>query len=131
MTDVFEVLDMLDWNMPAEIQSAGIELAKSNKDIKPFIQPLTPKHNKNVWGNCAIIVSTKSDGELDPYLIELLEWIQDLNWPGAFCIFDRLQKYSDNCTINSAINICLDRAKSSNDESWQNNLCMLAEKLNL
>ena len=72
--------------MPSEIQIEGISLAKSIETIIPFIQPLTPKHNKNVWGNCAVIISERSDEEINPHLPEMLEWLQDMNWPGAFCI---------------------------------------------
>ena len=43
--------------------------------IIPFIQPLTPRHNKNVWENCAAIIAEKSDEELETYLTELLEWL--------------------------------------------------------
>ena len=40
-----EILDMLDWNNPSEIQEKGRGLACKAGAIKPFIQPLTPKHN--------------------------------------------------------------------------------------
>lgn len=125
MVDITEILDMLDWYMPFEIQSKGISLAKNAKTIAPFIQPLTPKHNKNVWGNCATIIAEKSDEELKPYLDELLEWLQDMNWPGAFCILSRLQKYSDNDSICNAINTCITKAKNSGDEVWKSNLYLL------
>lgn len=78
----------------------------------PFIQPLTPKHNKNVWENCAVIIAEKSDENPKPYLVELLEWLQDMNWPGAFCILNRLQKYADNDSICNAINACIEKAKT-------------------
>ena len=90
MVDITDIMDMLDWHMSSEIQSEGISLARKTETITPFIQPLTPRHNKNVWGNCAIIIAEKSDQDLEPYLIELLEWLQDMNWPGAYLIYDRL-----------------------------------------
>ena len=122
-------MDMLDWYMPAKIQSKGISLAKNIETIVPFIQPLTPRHNKNVWKNCAIIIAEKSDDKLKPHLIELLEWLQDMNWPGAFCILDRLKKYSDDYAIRSAINICVEKAKDCNDVVWEANLYLLLEML--
>ena len=128
MVDVTEIMDMLDWHMPPEIQSKGISLARDIEIIIPFIQPLTPKHNKNVWGNCAVIVAEKSDEKLKPYLVELLEWLQDMNWPGAFCILDRLQRYSDNKSLHSAINICIEKAKDCGDKVWESNLYLLLQK---
>lgn len=108
MVDITEIMDMLDWHMPYEIQSKGIFLARDTETIIPFIQPLAPKHNKNVWGNCAQIIAERSDEELKPYLVELLEWLQDMNWPGALCILNRLQKKSDNNSIRNAVNVCIE-----------------------
>ena len=93
MVDITEIMDMLDWHMPSEIQLEGISLARNIETIIPFIQPLTPKHNKNIWDNCAVIIAEKSDEKIKPHLVELLEWLQDMNWPGAFCILDRLKNY--------------------------------------
>ena len=128
MIDIIEVMNMLDWHMPPEIQAQGISLARNIETITPFMQPMTKEHNKNVWENCAIIISEKSDEKLRPYLVELLEWLQDMNWPGAFCILDRLQKYSDNSSISIAINICIKKARECRYENWENNLCLLLQK---
>lgn len=122
------VFRMIDWHMPPETQSKGIFLANSIETITPFIQPQTPKHNKNVWGNCAVIISEKSDEKLKPHLAKLLEWLQDMNWPGAFCILDRLQKYTDKDSIYSAINGCIEKAKDCRDEVWESNLNLLLKK---
>ena len=125
MLDITDIMDMLDWHMPYEIQSQGISLARNTETIIPFIQPLTPKHNKNVWGNCAVIIAEKNDETLTPYLVELLEWLQDMNWPGAFCILNRLKKYSDINSISNAIRICIQRAKECRNEVWESNLSLL------
>lgn len=119
------VFRLIDWHMPAEIQYKGISLAKNAETIIPFIQPSTPTHDKKVWENCAVIIAEKSDENLKPYLAELLEWLQDMNWPGAFCILNRLKKYSDNDSICNAINVCIEKAKKCRDEVWESNLRLL------
>lgn len=128
MADIAEIMDMIDWHMPSEIQSKGISLARNTETIIPFIQPLTPEHNKNVWENCAVIIAEKSDEDLKPYLVELLGWLQDMNWPGAFCILNRLQRYADNNSLRDAINICIENAKKCGDEVWESNLRLLLHK---
>ena len=128
MVTIADIMDMLDWHMSSEIQSKGISLARNTETIIPFIQPLTPNHNKNVWENCAAIIAEKSDENLKPYLVELLEWLQDMNWPGAFCILNRLQKYSDKNSICNAINVCIEKARKCMDEVWESNLCLLLQK---
>ena len=107
---IINILDMLDWHSPIETQSKGRTVAKELGTIKYFIQPLTPRHNKNIWENCALIIANECDEKLKPFLIELLEWLQDMNWPGASCILHRLQHYSDYAALQTAINTCMKRA---------------------
>ena len=128
MINITEIMDMLDWHMPFGIQNEGISLARNIETIIPFIQPLAPKHNKNVWENCAVIISERSDEEIKPHLPEVLEWLQDMNWPGAFCILNRLQKYSDKNSLCNAINVCIEKAKKCRDEVWESNLRLLLHK---
>ena len=122
MNEIEEILDMLDWNKTQEVQKGGIAFAQKIEDIGSFIQPLTPQYNKNVWENCAIIIAQRSDEVIKPYLIELLEWLQDMNWPGAFCILTRLSNYRDKSSLINAINICIAKANRCNDKEWKNNL---------
>ena len=94
MIDIWNIMDMLDWRMPPEVQAKGISLAKDIESIGLFMQPVTPKYSKNVWENCAFIVESKSDEALKPYLSQLLDWIEDVNWPGALTILERLKNIS-------------------------------------
>ncbi len=129
MVDIIEIMDMLDWRMPSETQMEGISLARNIETIIPFIQPLTSKHNKNVWENCAVIISERCDEAIKPHLPEVLEWLQDMNWPGAFCIFERLKNYSDKNAVFRAIRICVQKAKDCNDSIWEINLLTLQRML--
>ena len=98
------VFRLIDWHMPDEIQSKGISLARNIDTIVPFIQPLTPKHNINVWENCAVIIAERSDKNLEPYLDSLLKWLEDPNRPGAFKILDRLKIFSGEKLKNPFMN---------------------------
>ena len=86
MVNIDYIMDLLDWNNSIEKQEQGIALAKDVKCINVFLQPGCYKYGKNVWDNCAKILSARSNEELSPYMIELMEWLQDMPWPGAFCI---------------------------------------------
>ena len=94
LMEIYDILDMLDWNKPLPVQQKGIMLAANIKDIHYFMQPLTLRHGKNVWDNCALIVTQRTDDELRPFLCNLFEWLQDMNWPGADRIYDRLIRIS-------------------------------------
>ena len=124
MCNIDHIMELLDWNNSSEEQSKGIELAREVKCINVFLQP-GPPYSKRVWENCAKVLAERSDEELAPYLIHLLEWIEDLNWPGALCILERLRKYKDNNLIDFALSECKRIAKATDEETWLNNLMMI------
>lgn len=125
MINIDYIMSLIDWNKSVNEQAAGIKMAEEIENINVFLQPCNKNYNKNVWDNCAKILSNRTDEELSPYLIELLEWLQDLNWPGSFCILERLQKYTDTASYNLAYNTCLKYAQALDDTVWENNLRML------
>lgn len=130
MADISYIMSLLDWNNSLDKQEYGKNLARDICDLRPFLQPCNKDYNKNVWDNCATILSEKTDEELSPYLNKLLEWIQDLNWPGAFCILDRLKEYKDENSYNCAYNYSLNLAKAQKDTIWEENLQMLSNERN-
>ena len=128
MADIDEIMDMLDWNNSIEIQEKGRELSQTIRCINVFLQPGHPGHCKNVWDNCAIILAKRSDEEFTPYLYRLLEWLIDMNWPGAPCIFERLKNYQDKDWINYVLNDCIGEAKALKEDNWLNALLELKKK---
>lgn len=90
MDDIQEIYRMLNWEEPEEIRTKGICLAKEIEDLSLLILPPAAP---SVWECCARILSEKNDLALAPYLARLLDWLRDLNWPGASIILDRLKKF--------------------------------------
>ena len=84
------------------------------ENFQVFLQPCTEHYNKNVWDNCAKALAMRSDAELDACLENLLAWLRDMNWLGAFLILERLQAFQ-----NSAALLC---AQALGDEVWEENL---------
>ncbi len=117
-----EMYDLLDENNSEEKQKKGFEYARSIKDLEVFVQPCFGNRGKMIWKNCALILSEKSDEELEPYLIELMEWLQDLNWPGAIIMMNRLRKYEKNNIFMSSLSYCMNCIEKTNDEIWEENL---------
>lgn len=102
MHSIDEIMKMLDWNNPIEEQERGIELGRQIKSINVFLQPCYPGAGKSLWENSAKILIERSDEELEPYLLGLVEWIRDINHPGAWDILERLQKFK-KCDVLSRI----------------------------
>lgn len=126
MVNIDYIMNLLDWNNSNEIQSEGIYLAREIKCINVFLQPGKP-YGKNVWDNCAKILSERTNEELEPYLSDLMEWLQDMNWPGAFCILERLQQFPKNLSFQISYNYCMKCAKALEDDSWKRNLKMITK----
>lgn len=118
MVNIDYIMELLDWNNSSEDQSLGIQLAREVKCIDAFLQPIHP-YGKRVWDNCAIILSERSDEELSWHLFSLMEWLQDLNWPGALCILERLQKYKEDQTFKLAFKASLKKAQALDDDMWE------------
>ncbi len=118
MTDIDYIMELLDWNRTEEEQAKGRELARDVKSINVFLQP----NGKNLWDNCALILAERSDEELEPYLLNLMAWLEDMNWPGAFCILDRLNRYADTPMFNWALKTSLELAKAMHAKIWRKNL---------
>lgn len=117
MTNIYEIYDLLDANNPHNIQENGIEEGLKIKCIDAFIQPMFKNYSKNIWENCARIIEKKSDAELKPYLIMLCSWTQDLNWPGAYIILQRLKMFSAS-EIKIPLEECIKLAIKTSDNEW-------------
>ena len=126
MADIDYILDLMDWNRTEEEQAEGLRLARQVKAFNVFLQPCDKKNSKNVWDNCALILSEKEDSDLYPYLFELFMWIRDLNWPGAFCIVERLKEYGKrNASFSRDWQEAYTCAQALEDEVWIENLKMV------
>ena len=123
--DIDNILKMLDWNNDLKTQQEGRRIAGKVKCLSVFVQPMDRQFNKNIWENCAMILSEKEDELLTPYLFRLLDWLQDLNWPGACIILERLQSYRDYEKLSMVIENRVVVADALEEEVWLANLAEL------
>ena len=128
MIDVDYIMSLIDWNQSSEKQKTGIQMAKNIQSINVFLQPCNKNYNKNVWDNCAQILSERTDDELSFYFEELMCWLQDMNWPGAFCILERLRRMVRDPLFQSAYTACLKCADALEDEVWKSNLQIITRE---
>ena len=127
MPDIDHIYEMLSCTNDIKTQQKGIEEAKKIKTLWVLILPILPTSSKDVWENCAKVLVSKTDKELSQYYYHLLTWLQDINWPGASIIYDRLSKVSDDLfEIN--LSTCLKISKNNGDKPWQYALDALSEE---
>ncbi|MBQ8834972.1 MAG: DUF5071 domain-containing protein [Oscillospiraceae bacterium] len=123
--NIDEIYDLLIWDASYSAdeyesrKNRGIAEAGKLKNIYPFIQPIVvpEEKSKSVWESCARIISLKSNDELQPFLNLLFAWLQDINWPGAEIVFERLANFpfSELEKTYQFSRLCALRA---NDELW-------------
>lgn len=126
-----ELFDMLSWRSDEETQRRGIELAKHTQCYSVFLQPHGLTHDKDVWENCAKILSEYPDEILKYCTLEMLEWLEDMNWPGAEIILDRLIKFTDTSFLATFIPYCVRAALARDQQGWLGNMSELLKNVNL
>lgn len=114
MHNINELFEMLDSNNDAGIQAAGVEEAKQIKYLSILFQPV---ESKSVWENCAKAIVAKSDSELHEYILNMFEWLKDLNWPGFEIILKRLKLFPSS-TIGYWLSYSIKKAVREKDELW-------------
>ncbi len=89
-----KILESLDINNDIAIQELGIKEASQVKDFAFLFRPANP--GKCVWQNCAKVICNKSDEELEPYLTDMLEWLEEEKYcfrnDGSMIIRQKLEK---------------------------------------
>lgn len=118
MTNIDEIMYLLDWKRSPAEQQKGILLAREVVCMKAFFQPVSAGYSKSVWENCATIICERPDKELLPYITDMILWIEDLNWPGAEQIQQRLIAFQDVSMLASVLNSLVPALEKLEKTSW-------------
>ena len=119
------VINMLSWHNSPEDQKMGIALARQLCRLDSLFQPFTNGYSKDVWNNCALVISDFSDNELLPFISEMLFWLQDMNWPGAEIIQKRLVSFQKTQELAETLDGLIEKCIASADDIWLANLAEL------
>ena len=113
--DIDRIFEMLSCDNDLVIQQQGIELAKNIRHLSVLMRPV---ESKLIWENCAKVLASKCDNELEFYIIYLFEWLKDMNWPGADIIYRKLKSMPIHF-IKQGYLICYKTAITTRDFVWQ------------
>lgn len=133
MNKLEDIYKMLHWHSSFGNQLQGIKFARELTDLSPLILPCKDGESKSLWENCARALYEISDDRLEKYLPDLLNWLQDFNWPGALIILDRLKVFSGKKLRNPFIMLCNQAISMNNEEGlmWLDNLSELLDNEDL
>lgn len=127
MPDIDKIMYLIDWNRSLDEQQEGMSLARKVICINAFFQPIGPGYSKSVWENCASIICERSDEELTPYIPEMIQWLEDLNWPGAEQIQQRLIAFQNVERLAMTLDGGIPELEKLGKRSW---LMFLSDLLN-
>ena len=127
MYDIDIIMRQLSWHSSLAEQAVGIKNGESVVCLKAFFQPISEKYNKDVWENCAKVICSHSDEQLVPYVLDLLLWLEDMNWPGAEIVLERLQRFSDVNLLAEYIKRFSVALLALGEITWLKNLCELLQ----
>lgn len=118
-------LDQLRFD-PASVQDYW--LGQTNDALKTLI---LPREGKSHWTGAALVLCELDDARFVQLLPDLLVWVQDMNWPGAEIVFDRVKAISAEYVARrlAILEAVLQQAKDDHDEEWVDNLIALRSEL--
>ncbi|MGM9647828.1 MAG: DUF5071 domain-containing protein [Eubacteriales bacterium] len=133
MSNINDIYQMLNCHSRLEDQLQGIKLAREIDDLSLLIIPYADGESKALWDNCAKALFELSDDRLEPHLPSLLEWIQDINWPGALIILNRLKVFAGKKLRNPFIDRVTYVSSLNNEEGlmWLDYLSELLDNKEL
>jgi len=117
--DYKNLINNLSWDMPEFIQKDAIKrLLQIPEEEVPI---LTRISEKKCWENAAIVLKEIGYPRNKLALPGLIEWLQDMNWPGATTAADTLRKI-DIKIIVPYIEEALLKASKEEDYIWITNI---------
>lgn len=131
MNNIDTIMYLIDWNRSEAEQQEGLRMAREVQCIRAFFQPSGPGYCKSVWENCATIICERSDEELMPHIYEMFAWLQDLNWPGALSILQRLLRFSNVDALAEMIEEMLPALVAVDETPWLMSIAGLLESQEL
>ncbi|MFC6648461.1 DUF5071 domain-containing protein [Paenibacillus rhizoplanae] len=93
MEDINALIQKLDWDTAEAEQAEAIQKLQDIQDeeLHLLLQPL----GKEYWGGAAEVIVKLGYPRVKPILPGLLQWIQDMNWPGSRRIATLLRETGD------------------------------------
>ncbi|WP_312648924.1 DUF5071 domain-containing protein [Aminipila sp.] len=113
--DIDTLLQKLSWDKDTNIQQKAVKelIEIDEKDIFKLIQP----KDKNHWDNAALVLKQIGYPRNKSAIPGLIEWLQDMNWPGAWTALETLQAI-DIPILIPYIENALKKALQEDDEMW-------------
>jgi len=126
LSDLKNIFNRIHEASENEKQDIIDDFLKNNNDLS-F---LASSGNSHFSYYSAMIISFIGFPNIKGLFPEILEWLQDLNWPGVYEIIETLKK-ADKEFILPHIENTLEQAIAEKDEMWIGGIKILVELMNI
>ncbi|MCM3293158.1 DUF5071 domain-containing protein [Paenibacillus sp. MER 180] len=111
MDDLKQLLTYLHWDTPLDkFEEAKIQFKKlKDEELRILVQPIDKSH----WDSAADVLIEIGYPRVHKILPDLLEWLMDINWPGA----NRISEFL--VSIKAPLIPSIKEALNSNDMMWK------------
>lgn len=122
----------LDWNKSEHVTNNAIQelLKVSEEEAILLAKQSNSLCCKSCWHNAAVILKEIGYPRNRLALPYLIDWFQDINWPGVQTIIELLKKIDKEILI-PYIRDSANKALNDNDELWAFGILFLLGELNI
>lgn len=121
----------LHWDKPRHVQENAVKkLSKLSGEDAVTLAKHTPDFPKPCWENAALALQKIGYPEIKEALPYMMEWFQDINWPGTE-IFVDIFRTIDPAILQPHIEAAAISIKQENDESWALGILQLIHRLDM
>jgi hypothetical protein len=111
IAEINRLIDDISWGVPDNVRQAAMHRLVSIDDDQ--ISMLILPREKSYWESAAKVLRNIGYPRVRQVLPEILEWLQDLNWPGATEVAELL------LTIGRPVVPYVREVLKGSDEMWQ------------
>ncbi len=86
---ILELIEKLHWDTPQKVQEQAMK-ELTHMDDKYIYLLIFPNIGSDCWANAALVLKKIAYPRIKLVIPYLLEWLEDMNWPGALTIFELL-----------------------------------------
>ncbi len=131
MDNIEQLIMDLNWHNPEDVQRNAMNKLKNvNEEEAILLARQSELCSKFCWHNAALVLKDVGYPRIRLAIPYLLEWFQDMNWPGVSTIQDIL-KTIDSPVLLPHLKTAAEKAVSERDSVWCYWLVRLFNELNV
>ena len=120
-------IDNLNESIPEHIRKETMERIIGDRNFN-LANLMFPLRKKDCWHFCALTIKEINNERLYIHTFKMIEWLQDINWPGALIVLKKLATFPPDI-LEPNIKKAKFAAELAEDSLWLYGMEMLDEAI--